>query len=115
MKDVITAVARVFALENGAALAITAGIGCDQTNPVLVRMAEDLSERLGSVGIDLQALWLEGETLVARIDESQAEEPLCPVAFQSVVRNLSYTLAGQVWSARMEEAAPAVTKLSPVA
>jgi hypothetical protein len=115
MKDVITAVAQVFALENAASLDVRAGVACDVTNPVLVRLAGDLSERLESVGIDLQALWLEGETLVARIDESQAEEPLCPFAFQGVVRKLAYALTGEVWNARIEAATPAVTKLTPAA
>lgn len=115
MKDVITAVARVFALENGASLAVTTGVACDPTHPVLTRIAGELSERLGSVGIDLQALWLDGESLVAQIDESQAEEPLCPFAFQGLVRKLSYQYTGQVWDARIEDATPALTELTPAA
>lgn len=113
MMDAMTAVAQILALENGTALAITAGVACDVRNPVLVRMAETLSERLGAVGINLLALRLEGDTLVAHIDERAAEEPLCPVAFRSVVRSLSYQLTGYPLDARIEEATPAATEAIP--
>ncbi|MFZ5827345.1 MAG: hypothetical protein ACOY94_23850 [Bacillota bacterium] len=114
MKDVITTVAQVLALENGASLTVTAGVACDMTNPALVRMAHELAGRLEPVGIDLQALHLAGETLIARIDESKAEEPLCPNAFRRVVRDLSYRLYGRVFEGRILEAAPA-TATTPVA
>lgn len=115
MKDLITAVAQILALENSAQLAVTAGVACDVTNPWLVRMETELNERLESIGIDLLALHLDGETLVARIDESLAGEPLCPFAFQGVVRNLSYQLLGRALDARIEDATPVAPELSPVA
>lgn len=103
MKGVITTVAQILALENGATLTITPGVACDRTNPVLVRMARELSQRLEPAGIDLLALSLTGETLVARIDEQRAEEPLCPNALGRMVRDLSYRLSGQVLEARIED------------
>lgn len=107
MKDVITTVSQVLALENGTSLTVTARVACDMTNPALVRMARELAGRLGPVGIDLLALHLTNETLVARLDESKAEEPLCPNAFRRVVRDLSYRLYGRVFEGRIAEAAPA--------
>lgn len=105
MRDVITTVAQILALENGASLTVTAGVACDMTNPALVRMARELAGRLGPAGIDLRALHLTEETLVARIDESKAEEPLCPNAFRRVVRDLSYRLYGRVFEGRIADEA----------
>lgn len=109
-----TAIAQVLALENGAPLTIISGVACDPSNPVLVRMAEELAVRLSGVGIELLSLRLEEEVLVAVVDEESAEEPLCPAAFRRVVRDLSYRLTGQVYDTRIEEASPTV-ELRPVA
>lgn len=113
MNDLMTAVARILAQENGATLTVTNGFACDLTNPVLVRLGEDLGPRLAAAGIDLLALRLEGDCLVARIDEQNAEEDLCPNAFRRVVQNLSYRLCGRAFDARIELATPAPHRLVP--
>lgn len=104
--EVTTAITQVLALENGAPLAISPGVACDPTNPMLVHMADMLSERLEAVGIDLLALWLEGDCLVAQVDEEAAEEPLCPFLFNQVVRKLSYQLTGWALDGRIEDLVP---------
>lgn len=114
--EVTTAITRVLALENGAQLVISVGVACDRTNPVLVHMADVLGERLEAVGIDLLALWLDGDCLVARINEEAAEEPLCPFQFNQVVRRLSYERTGRALDGRIEDATPVPTwELAPVA
>ncbi|MFZ5814907.1 MAG: hypothetical protein ACOY93_06345 [Bacillota bacterium] len=108
---VATAIAQTLALENGAPFILSAGVACGQTDPLVQRMARELQGRLEAIGIDLHALRLDGGTLVVRIDESAAMEPLCPNALRTVVRNLS---GGAIYDARIEEALP-VTLLAPVA
>ncbi len=109
MMDVMTAVAQVLAQENGATLQVNQGFACSPALPLLGVIGSELADRMEPVGIALLDLRLEGETLIATIDESEAEEPLCPNAFHRVVRELTYRLCGQVWETRIEEAtAPAL-------
>lgn len=116
MKDVITAIARVIAMENGAVFAVTPGVAYDPTDAKLRTMADALLERVAGTGIDLLALRCEGATLVAAINDDLADEPLSPMAFHHVVRNLSYKLLGEVWDGRLElPATPAPSVLVKVA
>jgi len=114
MVDVMTAVAQVLALENGAQFHVNQGVAGATNNPVLVQVGKELEGRLASIGIALLSVRLEGETLVATIDESEAEHELCPNALRGVVREIAYRLCRQVWDARMEEA-PTAPTLVPAA
>jgi hypothetical protein len=109
MKDVLTAVARVMALENGATFSVVPGAAYDMTDAALAAMAQALLERFDGTGYDLLALEREGSTLVAHINEEMADEPLCPAAFNRVVHGLSYRLLGEVWSGKLEAAFTPVT------
>lgn len=94
---VITAIARVLAMESGARLTISPGIAYNTADGALRTVAEALERQVAGTGIDILSLHRKGETLVAVVDESQAVEPLCPAAFHRVVRRLSYQLVGEVW------------------
>jgi predicted glycoside hydrolase/deacetylase ChbG (UPF0249 family) len=94
---VITAIARVLAMESGARLTLSPGIAYNTEDGALRTVAEALERQVAGTGIDILSLYREGETLVAVVDESRAEEPLCPAAFHRVVRQLSYQLVGEVW------------------
>ncbi|HYF91438.1 MAG TPA: hypothetical protein VD969_04250 [Symbiobacteriaceae bacterium] len=102
MKDVLTAAARVMAMENGASFTAMPGVAYDLTDCALSTMARALLGQFDGTGIDLISLGRTGDTLVARIDEAAAEEPLCPLAFDRVVRKLSWQLLGQVWTGRID-------------
>lgn len=118
MQDVATAIARVIAMEAGATLVVTTGFGYDTTDSALGLVAGALLEPLTAAGIDLLAVRREGGTLLAQVDESQAEEPLCPAAFNRVVRQLSHRLLGQVWNGKftaVPESVPAPAVAARVA
>ncbi len=117
MENTLTTAARSFALENGARCIIKAGVSYDTADSALRTMAEALLERVRGTGIDLLALHLDGDTLVASVDDSEAEEPLSPLAFHQVVRKLSYELLGQVWNGRLapEPTAPVAAEMALVA
>lgn len=100
MQDVTTAIARVIAKESGAALVITAGFAYDTTDTALGLVAGTLQERLSAAGCDLLAVRREGTALSAHVDESRAEEPLCPAAFNRAVRQVAYQFLGEVWEGR---------------
>jgi hypothetical protein len=102
VKDVLTAVARVMALENGAAFTVVPGVAYDVSDAALGAMAQALLERFDGTGIDLVALERQGSTLVAHINEDMADEPLCPAAFDRVVHRLSYDLLGEVWAGKVK-------------
>ncbi|HWI62743.1 MAG TPA: hypothetical protein VNT75_12935 [Symbiobacteriaceae bacterium] len=102
MKDLLTAVARVMAMENGAGFAAMPGVAYDLTDSALGTMATALLKQFAGTGIDLLSLHREGDALVARINEDLADEPLCPMAFDRVVRKLSWSLLGQVWTGRLD-------------
>ena len=101
MKDALTAVSRVMAVENGASFAVMPGVAYDLTDAALGTMARALLAQFEGTGIDLLSLHREGDALAANINEDLAEEPLCPMAFDRVVRKLSWTLLGQVWTGRL--------------
>lgn len=76
-------------------------VAYDTADSCLSIMAEALRRQVEGTGIDLLSLHREGSTLTARINDAEAEEPLCPAAFDRVVRRLSYQLLGEVWSGRV--------------
>jgi hypothetical protein len=118
MQDVTTAIARVIAMEAGATLVVETGFAYDTSDSALGLVAGALLEPLAAVGIDLLAVRREGSTLLATVDESQAEEVLCPAAFNRVVRQLSHRLLGQVWDAKftvIPESVPAPAVAARVA
>jgi hypothetical protein len=118
MKDMLTAVARVMAMENGAGFAAMPGVAYDLTDGALATMAEALTQRLAPIGVDLLSLDREGDLLMARINEDLADEPICPMAFDRVVRQLSYSLLGAVWQGKLaydSTPAPAQRELVRVA
>ncbi|HYF76900.1 MAG TPA: hypothetical protein VD973_07205 [Symbiobacteriaceae bacterium] len=108
MMDVLTAVARVMAMENGASFAAVPGVAYDLTDPALDTMAQALLQQFAGTGLDLRSLRREDATLVADVDETHADEPLCPAAFNRVVHRLSYNLLGQVWEGKLEIVTPSV-------
>ncbi|HWI53668.1 MAG TPA: hypothetical protein VNT01_16145 [Symbiobacteriaceae bacterium] len=110
MKDVLTAAARVMAMENGASFAAMPGVAYDLTDAALGTMARALLKQFDGTGIDLLSLEREGDALVAAINEDLADEPLCPMAFDRVVRKLSWDMLGQVWTGTLNIA----TTLAPV-
>lgn len=57
-------------------------------------MKQALATQLALVGIVLVEMALENGVLRALVDESLAEEPLCPLAFDRVVGALSWELLG---------------------
>jgi hypothetical protein len=95
------AIAQTLALENGAGYAVTPGALYDRTDASLAIMAEALLRHMEGTGIDLLALRREGFTLIAEVDDAAAGEPLCPAAFNRVVRKLSHALLGEVWDGRL--------------
>lgn len=117
MENTLTTAAQAFAQENGVRCIITPGVRYDTTTPGLATVAEALLKRVQAADADLLALDLEGDTLVARVDDARADEPLCPAAFNRIVRQLSYDLLGQVWTGRLapEPASPVATELTRVA
>lgn len=86
-------------------LMTTVGAVYDTTDSALHVMADALLKRVEGTGINLLVLRREGTTLEATVDDSQADEPLCPMAFAGVVRKLSYDLLGEVWDGLLEFAA----------
>lgn len=119
MEIQITAAARLLAVQAGARLTVTPGVAYDTADPKLAAMAGALLEQVEGTGIDLLCLRREGETLFAQVDDSQAEEPLCPAAFHRVVRRLSHDLLGEVWDGRLvaevRTAGPGPVELNRVA
>ena len=109
MKDVLTAAARVMAMENGASFAAMPGVAYDLTDAALSTMARALLDQFKGTGIDLVSLHRTGDALAARINEAMADEPLCPMAFDRVVRKLSWQLLGQVWTGRLDIATTLTT------
>lgn len=101
MKDVLTAAARVMALENGASFAAAPGVAYDRTDNRLGTLVRALLERLAPTGVDLLRVEREGSTLVAHVDEANADEPLCPAAFNRVIHRLSHELLGEVWEGKL--------------
>lgn len=102
MKEVITAVAQIIALETGAQFHTVTGVAYDCTDAALGTLAEALLKQAAGSGVDLLSLQREGTTLVAHINEDAAYEPLCPAAFSRVVRRLSQQFLGEVWEGRFE-------------
>jgi hypothetical protein len=115
MQAVTTEIARVFALESGAELIIRPGVAHDTTDAPLRVVVAALLERLEGTGALLVAAERAGSTLVVSIDETEADEPLCPAAVTRVVRRLSYDLLGETWEAELCEAVPASTETLLVA
>lgn len=77
-------------------------ISYDTTDVDLARLVEALAWQVQSTGIELLSVEREGATdLVVEIDETRAEEPLCPGAFVRVVRRLSRQLLNEVWEGRI--------------
>lgn len=102
MKEVITAVAHVIALETGAPFTTVPGVAYDCADNALGTLAGALLKQVAGTGIDLLSLRRQGSTLVAIVNEDQADEPLCPAAFNRVVRRLSHQYLGEVWEGRFE-------------
>jgi hypothetical protein len=103
MMDKLTAMARELALANGAGFAVLTGEPTyDRMDASLTTMAQALLERFKPTGIALLALRREGARLVASINEDQADEPLCPRAFDRVVHDLAWRLLGEVWEGRLD-------------
>lgn len=102
MKDALTAAARVMAMENGAGFAAMPGVAYDLTDAALGTMARALLKQFEGTGIDLLSLQRDENELVARINEDTADEPLCPMAFDRVVRKLAWDTLGQVWTGRLD-------------
>lgn len=80
---------------------LTVGAAYDTTDSALRAMAEALLKQVEGTGIRLLAICREGATLEAIVDDGQADEPLCPMAFARVVRKLSHALLGEVWEGRL--------------
>jgi hypothetical protein len=67
---------------------------------------EAMATELARAGIILIEAWQEGDAWHAVIDESCAEEPLCPLAFDRFVGGLSWRLLGTRLAGRFELLAP---------
>lgn len=57
-------------------------------------LIEKLEQQLALAGLILLEAELKGDTLEAVVDETYADEPLCPLAFDRVVGALSFALLG---------------------
>lgn len=101
MQSVITAVARVIAMEAGAELRVLPGTAHNTSDRSLSILAEALLRQMAGTGVDLLSVERHGTRLVAEVDDSEAEEPLCPAAFRRVVRKLSYDLLGEAWDGEL--------------
>ncbi|HLN60144.1 MAG TPA: hypothetical protein VK464_01235 [Symbiobacteriaceae bacterium] len=101
MKDKLTTLARVMAMENGAAFAAAPGSVYDRTDTHLAAVAQALLKRLAGTGCELLSVRREGSVLTASINEDGADEPLCPRAFDRVVHDLAWRLLGEVWEGKL--------------
>lgn len=116
MMDKLTKLAMELALGNGAGCAVVDEPAYDRSDRRLAAMAQALLERCASAGYDLLALRREGSSLTVSINEDRADEPLCPRAFDRVVRDLSWRLLGEVWEGKLVVTfTPAPRELTQVA
>ncbi|HEY3363753.1 MAG TPA: hypothetical protein VGK74_01700 [Symbiobacteriaceae bacterium] len=106
MQEIMTA-AQALALANGAAFSVTTGVLYDPAGAGLSVLVPVLQERLRAIGVSLEAVRREGDTLIATVREDEAGEPLCPAAFRQVVRAESHRLLGEALDGRFVVAAPA--------
>lgn len=102
----LTAAARQLAQQAGR-LAGIPGIAHDTTDIRLTVLAEALLEKVEGTGIDILSLAFAGDALVATVDDTAAEEPLCPAAFGRLVRRLSFDLLGDAPQLRVRFVEPA--------
>lgn len=114
MQEIISA-ARSLAMANGTAFAVVTGVAYDWADADLALLVPVLLERLQAIGVDLISARREGDLLVATVREDEAEEPLCPAAFDRVVRAESCRLLGEPWGGVFTVAAPAPAPAARVA
>lgn len=101
MNDLLTQAARLLAASAGAEFSTEPGVAFDTADPGLTAMTPVLAERLAAVGATLLAVIRTETGLAAWVADDQAEEPISPAAFQSVVRRLAWSLLGEVWEGRL--------------
>lgn len=107
MENQVATQARLLAARAGAQFALMPSAAYDTSDPRLAILAEALLPRIAAVGANLSSLRWENNVLVAQVNDDQAEEPVCPGAFARMVRQLSYTLLGEVVEGRLAAPAPA--------
>lgn len=117
MRYDLTASARQLAHQAGTLLVNIAGIAHDSSDIRLAALAEALLEQVEGTGIDILTLEFASEGLVALVDDSGSEEPVCPAAFGRLVRRLSFDLLGDPLElkVRFVEPSPAPAARSRVA